>query len=106
MSNEQIREISMLINSIYYFVQCGLILNVPKDKCYRLVVLHNGRVLTDSSYKTVRGAKIAFARMFQDKSWAEGVKPEWSHFYNPDISWLNLRTKEVVDGAEHHVLNG
>jgi len=65
----------LLINSALYFLECVYILY--KKDCFQLVVLHRGRVLTDKNYKTLRGAKIAFQKMYKSKAWREGVKANW-----------------------------
>jgi len=85
--------ISMLINSVYYFIECVFILDLHDH--YRLVALHNGKVLTDASYETSRGARIAFARLYGDKAWSEEIKAQWSHFYDPDTCWLEKKTKDI-----------
>jgi hypothetical protein len=78
--------ISILSNSIHYFIECVYII---KSKCkYRLVVLHNNRVLCDQYYSTLRGCRIAFDKMFRGKAWTKKVKADWSHFYDPDKRWL------------------
>ena len=79
-------QISRLINSIFYFIDVVFILK--KDDKYRLIALHRRRELIDSTYPTFRGAKIAFSKFNKDKPWKKDVKAEWSHFYNPDKSWL------------------
>jgi hypothetical protein len=78
--------ISMLINSVYYFIQCVFILQA-KNK-FRLVALHDNKVLYDQYYTTVKGCRIAFDKLFKDKAWLEEIKAEWSHFYDPDQKWL------------------
>jgi hypothetical protein len=85
--------ISMLINSVYYFIECVFILDFQDH--YRLVALHNGKVLIDASYETLRGARIAFARLYGDKAWSEEIKAQWSHFYDPDTRWLEKKTKDI-----------
>jgi len=78
--------ISRLINSVYYFIStCFIMTN--KDE-YRLLAFHGKKVLADSNYPTLRGARIAFRRKFKDHSWSEAVVPEWSHFYPPDRDWI------------------
>ena len=78
--------ISMLINSVLYFIECVFIIRT-KDK-FRLVALHHGRVLFDRYYPTERGCKIAFHKLFKEKAWNEEVNADWSHFYGPDKLWL------------------
>lgn len=85
---------SLLINSAYYFIESVFILRWNDH--YRLVVIHDGKMLVDSLYGTARGARVAFAKMFRDKAWSNEIKPEWSHFYEPDVSFyheaINRRT--------------
>jgi hypothetical protein len=85
--------ISMLINSIYYFIECVFILRTQNK--YRLVVLHHSRVLLDKYYQTVRGCRIAFEKLFKNKAWDETIKPEWSHFYDPDKEWLQEKCRSL-----------
>jgi hypothetical protein len=86
-------KISMLINSVYYFIECVFILDIHDH--YRLVALHSGKVLIDASYKTLRGARIAFSKLYGDKAWKEEIKAQWSHFYDPDARWLEEKTKDI-----------
>jgi hypothetical protein len=83
--------ISMLINAIHYFIECVFILQ-SKDK-FRLVVLHQSKVLYDKYYPTERGCRIAFGKFFKDKAWSEEIKADWSHFYDPDKRWLEKKCK-------------
>jgi len=85
--------ISVLINSIHYFIQYVFIVKI-KDK-YRLVVQHNNKVLRDMYYKTERGCRIAFAKLFKEKAWSEDIKAQWSHLYDPDIDWLEEKCKNL-----------
>jgi hypothetical protein len=79
--------ISFLINSAYYFIDCVYILR--GKGLFRLIVLHKGKVLKDSYYRTARGARTAFSRVFKKRSWKESVKAEWTDFYSPEREWLN-----------------
>lgn len=85
--------ISMLINSVYFFIECVFILDFHDH--YRLVALHKGKVLIDASYKTLKGARIAFAKLYGEKAWSEEIKAQWSHFYDPDTRWLEEKTKDI-----------
>ena len=82
--------IAVLMNSVYYFLQHVFIIVSQED--YRLVVLHNNRILTDSHYETMRGAKIAFYKLYNQKAWEAGVRANWSHIYNPDRDWLDAKS--------------
>ena len=88
--------ISMLINSIYYFIECVFILR-SKNK-YRLVVLQHSRVLLDTNYLTEKGCKIAFGKIFKARAWDERVTPLWSHFYDPDKDWLEEKERRLGKG--------
>jgi len=79
--------ISLLINSAYYFIESVFILRWGSH--YRLVAIHDGRLLVDSLYETARGARVAFAKMFRHKAWSNDIKPDWSLFYEPDVSFYN-----------------
>ncbi len=83
--------ISNCINSVYYFLQCVLI--VKKNDCYCLFVRHNGNVLVNKDYETLKGAKIAFHKLFNKKAWKTDIKAKWSHFYDPESQWLEEKTK-------------
>jgi hypothetical protein len=93
MNTEAKPVISMLINSILYYIECVFILR-SKDN-YRLVALQHSRVLYDKYYPTLRGSKIAFGKLFKDKAWKEEIKAEWSHFYDPDKRWLGKKCKHL-----------
>ena len=87
--------ISMLINSIYYFIECVFIQRAQNK--YRLVVLQHSRVLLDQCYPSEKGCHIAFGRIFKDKAWDETIKAEWSHFYDPDKKWLQEKCRPLKD---------
>ena len=76
------RRISLLINSVYFFIESVFILETENG--FRLIAIHQNKVLTDETYKTVKGAKIAFLKLFAYKAWEEGVKPQWTSFYPPE----------------------
>jgi hypothetical protein len=81
--------ISMLINSVYYFIQCVFILKIKGR--YRLVALHDNKVLYDQYYTTLRGGRIAFQKLFKDNALSGEIKAEWSHLYYPDRQWLRKK---------------
>jgi len=87
-------KISILISSIYYFLDFVYIM--AEGGCFRLVVMHNKQLLTYRTYKTLKAARAAFTRFYGAKAWKEGLKPNWSVFYQPAAKWLNER-KEVID---------
>ncbi len=102
MKQEQTLEISILINAIFYFIERVFIIKNPEREGCRLVVMQNRRVKVYEDYETVRGARIAFNRMFKRKAWKSGIKPDWSHFFDPDEQWLDekLETRKLLNGNE------
>lgn len=89
----EVEEISVLTNSYKFFLEHVLILRYPGS--YRLLVIHLGKVLTDLSYQTYKGARIAFTRLYGQQRWREDVEPEWSDFYDPVVEYLDLRTNRI-----------
>jgi hypothetical protein len=88
--NEQSTEflITSLLNAIYYFIEIVYILKLETGH-YRLVAIHHGHVLTDLEYGTIRGAKIAFSKLYRHKPWQKGVRAEWTPFYKPEKKWID-----------------
>ncbi len=83
-------KVQRLNNSIYFAVDTVFILS--RGEAYRLIVIHAGRVLKDTEYRTLRGAKIAFIRCYRKGAFGLGrtkIEAEWSHSYSPDQDWLN-----------------
>ena len=76
------RRISILINSIYFFIESVFILETGDG--YRLIAIHRNKILANGFYRTVRGAKIAYLKFFAYKVWKEDVKPQWTPFYHPE----------------------
>jgi hypothetical protein len=98
MKNGKKTSISLLINSIYYFLNCVFIMEqteIEKSYRFRLIVIHNNRLIYDDYFKSIKGAKIAFQKRFCDRAWRENVKAEWRHVDDPDQPWLDekLQTK-------------
>jgi hypothetical protein len=88
--------ISMLVNAVYYFIDCVYILR-SKGK-HRLVVLHQNTVLHDKYYPSDGECKIAFQKLFKDKAFNEEIQPDWSHFYDPDKRWLAKKQSRLETG--------
>jgi hypothetical protein len=85
----------LLINPAYYFLECVYILY--QKGYYRLVVLHNNRVLTYRNYRTLRGAKIAFQKIYKDKAWKEGVKASWTPPYVDNYGLVKEKDTTAAD---------
>jgi hypothetical protein len=83
------KKVTVLENSIYYFLECVFI--IIEDDRYRLVVAHQKQLLLNCVYNTLRGAKIAFSRMYLAKAWREDIKAEWTHPYPPELKWLKQK---------------
>jgi hypothetical protein len=93
-ANGKVVNLCILINSIYYFLEYVFI--IMKGNSYQLIVMHRGRTLVNKTYRSSKSAKIAFSKMYGHKAWEKGIKPDWSHFYNPDHKWFHERTKKVA----------
>lgn len=95
-------KISVLLNPVWYFIESVLI--IRQGGKYRLLAIHNGRILMDAVYDSERGAKIAFAKSFGSKAFKKGLKAEWSSFYNPEKVFLDLKT--AARGEQPHIRFG
>lgn len=87
--NEEKTYICILINAVYFFLESVFI--VLEGNQYRLVVIHNRKLIVDERYDSMRGAKIAFYRMYKEKTCAKGMRNEWSANYEPDKRWLSKK---------------
>jgi hypothetical protein len=86
--------ISVLMNSVYYFLDHAFIIAEKNKNRYRLLVFHNNEVLTDQTYKNLRGARVAFFRLFRYKAYDNKYsKPEWTPLYHPEQEWLDAQYK-------------
>jgi hypothetical protein len=102
--------ISVLSNSPYYFLDTVLV-SYEKRK-YRLLVIGNSHLYVDKNYNTPRGAKIAFSRIFHNKTWNDemdekkGIKQNWSPFYTPKPGWwanvISQATRLPMYGIEEN----
>ncbi len=93
--NEEKRlKISILTNSLHYLLSRVFIFKEKGQ--YRLIVFNLGELLTDASYKTAKGARIAFLKLWSYRREIENAKPKWSHFYQPDVKWLQ-KNLDLID---------
>ena len=95
--NKKPRRISLLLNSVYFFIETVFILETSDG--YRLIAIHKDKLLTDETYKTYKtpkGAKIAFIQFFGEKAFEKGVKPNWTPFYPPDEDYGPLQKLEKL----------
>lgn len=86
-------KISILVNSVYYFLESVFVV-INEDHC-RLIVIQGKKLIIDQCYDSLRGAKIAFYRMYKDKCCVKGLKTEWSITYAPDNKWLADKLNRV-----------
>jgi hypothetical protein len=87
--------ITTLVNSGLYFLENVFI--VKEAKRYRLIVCHRKEVLADQDYESLRGAKIAFSKLFQEQAHPVDAKPEWSHLYPPEKKWLEAKLRICLE---------
>jgi hypothetical protein len=87
-------KISILVNAVYYFLESVFVV-INEDHC-RLVIIQNQKLIVDQCYDSLRGAKIAFYRMYKDKCCVKGLKTEWSISYSPDSRWLSEKLKTAM----------
>jgi hypothetical protein len=88
--------IQRLKNSIYFGVP--MVFVFFDENRYRLIGINeNKNVLIDRDYNTLRGAKIAFSKSFQQYAFSysgkQKVRGIWSHTYNAEWAWL----KRILD---------
>lgn len=88
------RRISLLTNGVYYFIETVFLLETVEG--YRLIAIHGGKLLIDETYKTAKGARIAFLKFYGYKAWEEGVKPFWTPFYPPEENVGPLKTFDDI----------
>ena len=94
------RLISRLINDVLYFFDFVLI--ILENKRFRLPVIHKNRILFDKHFKTPRGARIAFEKLFNEKK-VILEKAEWSPLYKPEPGKKDVqgRDMDLQDGKMH-----
>ena len=92
-------KICMLTNSAYYFISDVIIVNKDEKGLYRLVAEHVGKKLIDKPFSTLRGAKIAFSKLFKHRGWKQDIHAQWSEFYEPEVSWLKSRER-LISGRD------
>jgi len=91
--------VSLLINSVYYFIESVLILETTEG--FRLLAIHQNKLIADETYKTAKSARIAFMKLFNYKAYTEGVKAQWTPFYAPEEGWETLKILENQDRKDH-----
>ena len=79
-------KVSVLTNSVHYSLFRVFIFEEKGQ--FRLIVFKQGKLLTDAIYKTARGARIAFLKVWGFRRETESVTAKWSHFYTPEKEWL------------------
>lgn len=95
-SNNESAILTKLENPKFYFLDSVYI--VEKSATYRLVVIHDNRVLTDCSYKTLTGAKIAFSSRYRKHCIIKGFRPLWTDTHNHIALWRSHNKKVLGPG--------
>jgi hypothetical protein len=95
-------KVSILINSVHYLL--GKVFIVEDKRQFRLIVFNEGKLLTDMTYKTVKGARIAFLKFWGYKKAIKNINPIWSHFYPPDKYWLETWYHFIIERRNISVL--
>lgn len=72
------RKISILINCNRFLLDSVYIMK--EDDKYKLVVIHDRRVVKEKYYKTAKGCRSVFSMAYGDKS-EQKVIPQWSDFW-------------------------
>jgi hypothetical protein len=93
--------ISLLINSLYFFIESVFIV-IGEDN-YRLIAIHRDQLIADQNHKTLRGAKVSFARSFRPHLWQKKLTPQWSQLYPPDNDWLENKWNIVSEGKQREL---
>ncbi len=89
------QRVSTLSNSIHWYLEKSFIQEQTNGKFQLIALTGNGIIFFDD-YKTLRGAKIAFTKFLKYRGWKKnGIKPFWTHFYEPEAGWLEGQLKET-----------
>jgi hypothetical protein len=99
---DAIKKVCHLQNSIYYFLQRVSI--IQEEEGCRLLIMSRERLLDETMYKTVRGARISFSRRYKNKLWEKGVEPLWGPFYTPGNWPINVDAH--IQGAARMTMEG
>jgi hypothetical protein len=94
---EEEGKISFLMNAIHFFLSRVFI--IKNQGQYRLVAESMGSLVVDKKYPSIRGARIAFHKIFGQYHYDEDASiTHWSHFYTPGKKWFDLRMSQPVTG--------
>lgn len=83
-------KVSVLLNAHLFYLHWTFIIRENKE--IRLIAINKRKFTLEKNYKTVRGAKIAFTRIFSNlkKNYKTfKLKQEWSPFYEPEKEWID-----------------
>ncbi len=86
-------KVCMLINAVYFYLESVFVV-IAEDHC-RLIIIQSQKLIYDECYDSLRGAKIAFYRMYKEKGCVEGIRNEWSANYKPEKKWLSKKLKTL-----------
>ena len=86
-SSKDATEITRLENSHIYAISHVFIVIYKTD--VRLIAMNRNRILYDQIYRNLRGAKIAFDRLFKKRMFdLNDFKANWTPPYPVSLSWL------------------
>jgi hypothetical protein len=68
---------------------------------FRLIVYKGKKILLDKFFRTLRGAKIAFSKIFNKYAFKEGVMASWSIFIRGDLKSLKPPLCLYASGINH-----
>jgi len=91
LESEKEKKIIIMVNSSRYLLDYVIV--VFEEYGYRLVVNRSGEIITDNTYETLGGAKVAFLKFKHLMAFFDADRPKWSHAYVPDKEWLEKRVK-------------
>ena len=84
--NTRRTEFIILENRHVFYLHHALI--IFGDHKYRLVVCKGKNILLDKIYNNLKGAKIAFSKLFIKNAYKEGVIPSWSIIIRGELKKL------------------
>jgi len=83
------KRVTFMINSLDYFLLYVLIVEEEPKKKNRLIVINGDGLLYKGCYNTIKGAKRAFLRRYNESKRYKSGRNSWSPLYHPDELWLN-----------------
>jgi hypothetical protein len=86
-------KISLLVNSFLFFLDTVFILYEKDD--FRLIVLHDYKVLADKFFPTLEEAKQSFLNNFKYKAYEKYSTPCWWDDHMVENEWVKNHLKKI-----------